>query len=281
MGTLSTVWWPDRLTIQPRSPELRCHYAKVPIRPRYPLSEIAQQILRGTVMTISASVLQTLHRIQRQKSDLNGQLERGPKQIQAAKTKIEIAQKVLDDIREKQKHLRMDADRRQLQLREREQRIMTLETKLNQAKENREYQTLKEQIAADRQANNVLSDEILELLEQVDVVHAQIDPATNRVNAAKTEAADVERQLTDKMLVVEADLKRVLSELAEVEQQLSGDFKQLYDRLITHKGEDGIAETEGDCCGGCYQMLTPQLLDRLANQHTIVCPSCGRLLYQA
>ena len=232
-------------------------------------------------MSISASVLQTLHRIQRQKSDLNGQLERGPKQIQAAKTKIEMAQKVLDEIREKQKKLRMDADRSQLQLREREQRILSLETKLNQAKENREYQTLKEQIAADRQANNVLSDEILELLEQVDVVHAQIEPAQERVKAAQAEALDVEKRLNERMLVVQADLQRVLAELARVESELSGDFKRDYDRLILLKGDDGIAETEGDCCGGCYQMLTPQLLDRLANQHTIVCPTCGRLLYQA
>lgn len=232
-------------------------------------------------MSISASVLQTLHRIQRQKSDLSGQLDRGPKQIQAAKTKIEMAQKGLDEIRENQKKLRMDADRRQLQLREREQRIVSLETKLNQAKENREYQTLKEQIAADRQANNVLSDEILELLEQIDVVHSQIAPAQERIKAAQAEAADVEARLTERMKVVENDLKRVLGELAEVEAQLSGDFKKDYDRLILLKGEDGIAETEGDCCGGCYQMLTPQMLDRLANHHTIVCPTCGRLLYQA
>ena len=232
-------------------------------------------------MSISASVLQTLHRIHRQKSDLTGQLERGPKQIQAAKMKIEAAKKVLEDIREKQKNLRMDADRRQLQLREREARIATLEGKMNAAKENREYQMFKEQIAADKQANNVLSDEILELLEQVDVIHAQIEPATARIKAAEAEALDVEKRVKERMVSVEADLKRVSAELAQVETQLSGDFKSDYDRLVSLKGEDGIAETEGNCCGGCYQMLTPQLLDRLANHASVVCPTCGRLLYQA
>ncbi len=232
-------------------------------------------------MSISASVLQTLHRIHRQKSDLNGQLERGPKQIQAAKAKIDAAKKALDDIREKQKQLRLDADRKQLQLREREQRITNLEGKMNAAKENREYQTLKEQIAADRQANNVLSDEILELLEQVDVVHAQIDPAAERVKAAEAEAVQVEQKVNERLQLVQNDLKRVLAELAQVESGLSGDFKKDYDRLVLLRGEDGIAETEGNCCGGCYQMLTPQLLDRLAHHNSVVCPSCGRMLYQA
>ncbi|MCC6508768.1 MAG: phospholipase [Pirellulaceae bacterium] len=232
-------------------------------------------------MSISASVLETLHRIHRQKTDLSGQLERGPKQIQAARTKIDYCKKVLEDIREKQKNLRMDADRRQLQLRERENRIASLEGKMNAAKENREYQTLKEQIAADRQANNVLSDEILELLEQVDVVHAQIDPAIAQIKAAEGDLVEVEKRVTERMKAVEADLARVMKELAQVESGLEGDFKRDYERLVSLRGEDGIAETEGNCCGGCYQMLTPQMLDRLANHFTVVCPSCGRFLYQS
>jgi predicted nucleic acid-binding Zn-ribbon protein len=232
-------------------------------------------------MSISASVLETLHRIHRQKSDLTGQLDRGPKQIQAAKHRIEVCKKALDDIKEKQKQLRMDADRRQLQLREREQRILTLEGKMNAAKENREYQTLKEQIAADRQANNVLSDEILELLEQVDVVTAQIEPAQQQIKLAEAEAAETEKKISARMKLVEGDLGRVLNELSSVESGLPVDFKGDYERLISLRGEDGIAETEGNCCGGCYQMLTPQLLDRLANHFTVVCPSCGRFLYQS
>ncbi len=159
-------------------------------------------------MSISANVLETLHRIHRQKSDLTGQLERGPKQIQAAKHRIEVCKQALETIREKQKQLRMDADRRQLQLREREQRIASLEGKMNAAKENREYQTLKEQIAADRQANNVLSDEILELLEQVDVVVAQIEPAQQQIKLAEAEAAEVEKKINERMKLVEADLAR-------------------------------------------------------------------------
>ena len=54
-------------------------------------------------MSISASVLETLHRIHRQKTDLTGQLDRGPKQIQAAKNRIEACKKALEEIREKAK----------------------------------------------------------------------------------------------------------------------------------------------------------------------------------
>ena len=53
-------------------------------------------------------------------------------------------------------------------LRSGEGKILELETKLNQSSTNREYQALKDQIAADNMANSVLADEILEAMERVD-----------------------------------------------------------------------------------------------------------------
>ncbi len=64
-----------------------------------------------------------------------------------------------------------------MQLKSREIRIEELEAKLNTAASNREFSTLKEQIAADKQANSVLSDEILETLEQIDVLDEALKQA--------------------------------------------------------------------------------------------------------
>ena len=58
--------------------------------------------------------------------------------------------------------------RKQLQLKSREAQIDQLQTKLNTAASNREFNLLKEQIAADKQANSVLSDEILEAMDEID-----------------------------------------------------------------------------------------------------------------
>jgi hypothetical protein len=46
----------------------------------------------------------------------------------------------------------LEADRKQLQQREREAKIYEWQGKLNAATNNREYQTIKEQIAADTEA---------------------------------------------------------------------------------------------------------------------------------
>ena len=64
--------------------------------------------------------------------------------------------------------MRVAADQKQLQLKAGEEKIKDLKRKLNAAASNREYQILKEQIAADDMAKSVLEDEIIEALEKID-----------------------------------------------------------------------------------------------------------------
>ena len=131
-------------------------------------------------MPVSASALRELHRIHRQITDLKGQLERGPKQIRAAESLLERLETAVVSAKDALTHTRVLADGKQLQLREREGRIKDLQVKLNTCSSNREYQALKEQIAADQQANSVLSDEILDALERIDVLQAEFTKIQSR-----------------------------------------------------------------------------------------------------
>lgn len=231
-------------------------------------------------MSVTASLVQRLHRINRQKTDLNGQLARGPRLVAAAANRLQAAQQQVVDTRSNLTQLKMDADRKQLQMREREEKIHKWQGNLNTAKENREYQTLKDQIAADEQANLVLSDEILEMLELIDSITSQLADNEEQVKVLERELAEVQSQVDERRKVLEGELARVTAELAEAEAGLSGDFKREYARLVIAKGEDAMAELEGNCCGGCYQSLTPQRLDQLLQGQPIICPACGRLIYQ-
>ncbi len=231
-------------------------------------------------MTVTASLVQRLHRINRQKTDLKGQLVRGPRLVIAATRKLQAAQQHVTDTRSKLMKLKVEADSKQLQMREREQKIHKWLGNLNSAKENREYQALKDQIAADEQANLVLSDEILEMLESIDTVAEGLVESEASVVVLKAELELVTKQVADRKVVLDGELARVNAELAEAEQGLEGDFKREYLRLVVAKGEDAMAELEGNCCGGCYQMLTPQMLDKLLQGQPVICPACGRLIYQ-
>ena len=103
----------------------------------------------------------------------------------------------------------MDADRKQLQLREREAKIHEWEGKMNAAKNNREFQAIKEQIAADSQANSVLSDEILEILEEIDSLQIESKGQEEKLKLIEADKVKTEATISQKLAGLNVDLERV------------------------------------------------------------------------
>lgn len=232
-----------------------------------------------TSIKVSAELLRTLHRIQRQRTDLKGQLERGPRQIKASEAMLAQLETAVTEAQEKLRKAKMAADEKQLQLKSREDRVQGLRVKLNSAASNREYTLFKEQIAADEQANEVLSDEILEAYERIDVLEAERVEQQQQLKRRQEEHAAFVASVEENLKQKAENLTRVEAELAEAEAQLPAAIRQEYDRIVGSRGEEALAPVEGETCGGCFQMLTSQMMNRLYLGQAVRCPACGAMMY--
>jgi predicted nucleic acid-binding Zn-ribbon protein len=230
-------------------------------------------------MSVSATALRELHRLHKQLSDLRDRIERGPKQIRAREANLAKMAEELSRLQAEHKAARVRSDQKQLLLKSGEEKIEGLKTKLNAAASNREYQALKDQIAADQMAGSVLADEILEIMEKIDELHGQIDEQQKKIAAAKDDLAKSEQAVRDQTGILDADRKRLEAELAKAEAALPADFRQHYRRLVDSKHEDAMAEVQGEFCGGCFQQLTPNSMAELSMSLAIFCRNCGRLIY--
>ena len=232
-------------------------------------------------MSLTASSLRELHRLHRQQTDLKDRLTAGPRRVGAAEAAIMALQTAFDETKETYTKARMHADERQLQLHEREQRITDTQGKLNTCSTNREFQTLKDQIDADQQANNVLSDEILELLEKLDEHEQLVSDAQENVDKANQELEKMRQSVEAGRPELESELQRIQGELGTAEATLPSDLRADYDRMTSARGEDALAPVDGDVCGSCSQTLIPQSIDQLRMEKPVFCKSCGCLLYAA
>jgi len=230
-------------------------------------------------MPISAGALRDLHRIHRQSTDLRERLARGPRQVKAQEDNIKKCEADLAKAKDDHKKARMLADERQLQLKEREDHVEKLKVQLNMCSTNKEFQALKEQIAADEQATSVLSDEILETLEKIDTLDAAVKTADATKGKVKEELEKTRARVAEQQATLETELARVTGELEKVEANIPSDFKPEYDRMISGRGEDALAQVDGETCGGCFQLLTPQTMNELMMGQPVFCKSCARLLY--
>jgi predicted nucleic acid-binding Zn-ribbon protein len=231
-----------------------------------------------TVAIVTAT-LRTLHRIHRQLADLQDQLAAGPRLVAARTRQLETADAKKAAAQDDVKKARMSADQKQLQLKSAEAKNRDLEGKLNACKTNREYQTLTEQIAADKMTLKVLEDEILEALERIDVLKPAVPAAEAEVAAAKKLLADAQAVVAAETGRLNGEVARVRAELETVEKDLAADVREKYERVVKHKGADGMAPVEGQSCGGCFQQITGNMLSDLMLGRVVMCRSCGRLLY--
>jgi predicted nucleic acid-binding Zn-ribbon protein len=223
--------------------------------------------------------MRTLHRIHRQLADVRDRTAAGPRQVAAQTTQVTAAEAARTAAQDDAKKAKMAADQKQLQLKTAEAKLRDLEGKLNACKTNREYTLLGDQIAADKMAMKVLEDEILEALERVDAVRGTIPAAETAVQAAGKALADTKTRVAAAARELGGEAERLRQELQAHEQELPADVRDVYDRVVRQKGEDGLAPLEGESCGGCYRQITGNMYSELLMGRMVMCRTCGRLLY--
>jgi predicted nucleic acid-binding Zn-ribbon protein len=128
-------------------------------------------------------------------------------------------------------------------------------------------------------ANSVLADEILEAMEKVDNMKASVPELEHSVAKAKDDLSKLQQKVRAEEDLIRGDIRRLEAELLKAETALPDDFRELYQRVVTAKGQDGMAVVEGGSCGGCYQQLTTNMLNEINMGRVVLCKSCGRVLY--
>ncbi len=232
-------------------------------------------------MSLDYALFRKLHRMLKQLTDIRGRMDKGPRMVKIVTANEAQFLTAMDAAKEAVTKTRMAADAKQMQLGEREAKIEDLKGRLNACDSNKEFQLLKDRIAADLAANSVLQDEILEQLERLDTLVEESDAA--KANYAKSQ--EETKKMTDKVALelkaLESELERVTKELAAAENELPIDIVGEYRRLVAGMGEDALGLTDTETCGNCNQQLITQRVADLMMGKAICCQGCGCLMYLA
>jgi len=228
---------------------------------------------------ITAQELRRLRRIHQQIADLNDRIARGPRQVAAGQKAVTQTEQEVASLKEAWKRMRIESDDQQVQLRQREAKLADLDRKLNECKTNTEFKVLKDQIAAERQANAVLEDEILDKMERLDQLQSEIKQAEERRVRAGDEYQKTHQRVQEEQGKLHSELERVKCELEDAEKGLAADFKAEYQRLVRSHGPDGLSPIEGETCSSCHTVLSTQTMNELYLSRIVFCKSCGCVLY--
>ena len=181
---------------------------------------------------------------------------------------------------------RIQVDRLELELREKDERIAKLRAALNMAKTNKEYSALLTELNTSKADNSKSENQVLDLMKNVEVdqaacaeIQAQIDEQKQNLDALRketeTKAVEFETQIDTIQVEWDAAAKDVPTAALEV-------FKRVAD---TYDGEAlAVAGKQNEkvdvfSCGGCFMGLPAEVVNQLMTKDELIrCSNCTRIL---
>jgi predicted nucleic acid-binding Zn-ribbon protein len=225
--------------------------------------------------------LYALHRFHLALKSVQDELARGPRLVRARDNQLAQLDVEKKTKEEELKQTRAATDRKNLDLKSSEAKLKDLDRKLNEAASNREFDILKGQIAADQASNAVLQDEILESLEKVDRIQAEIAAIAERRAKLEAERNAFAKQIEAQAVGLRQQEAELKGQVQVSEKMIPESIKAHYRRLVDAYGADGMSPIDNGMCLHCYVSLTPQIAVVIDTGTPTFCPSCDRLLYSA
>lgn len=230
-----------------------------------------------------ATVLDTLreiHQIRTELSDLRMQIKRAPLQLKAKENEVEQLKARIGTEQAAAKAVRVDADGRELALKQSESRIQELKLKLNQCESNKEYQVIQDEIKRIISDNDKRQDEILEKITEEEAKRDAIKLLDQDLAKLLDEFGKLKGVVDYKVEKLKAQIEILSTKQKELEGELGPSLGE-YQKLTNMKGDAGIAGCEGGVCQGCFSEQTPQNWQELLVGRPTKCNNCGALLFKA
>ena len=231
--------------------------------------------------TAIAPILAEIHHIQRQLSDLNSRLTRGPKMIQVHKNSAERILAQLANVQAEYRQLSQATKFKEEQLAQSEAALNRRKSQMQEAKTNKEFLALKLQVEADEASNGVLADETLLAMDKAEKFAPNIVAVEQELQAANEMLKKTQTIVAEELPTIEADIVQCSARLKDAEQKIPSDFREIYFRLSRSMGgEQSMAQIyEQKFCGGCRQLIPINFIAQVLHGKPVTCKSCGRLLY--
>lgn len=203
-----------------------------------------------------------------------------PLLIEAAAKPVEDATTELNKAKNDLDALSQDRREKELDLKEREERIEKLKGRSGDIKSNKEYQAHLFEIELAQQEKGTVEERLLEMMDRAEALQRTIKQCEGTLAVRKREYEQERARIEAEGRATEAETERLSTDARALLGQLSPSNRQTYDRLkATRKGLAVVALRNG-ACQGCRLALPPQLIaDLRKNDKLLTCTYCHRILF--
>ncbi|MEK7467491.1 MAG: hypothetical protein AAB074_08780 [Planctomycetota bacterium] len=183
------------------------------------------------------------------------------------------------------KDAKLEVEKKELDLKEREERRKRLEGQRDQSKSNKEYQGYNVEIAAIRNDAGRIEEDVLKLMSSMEEATRMAGEAKSAMESALGKHADAKKGVDSEIAKIDEELKGLRERRAAAASSVDADFLKIYERIQRSKPDAvalaaAVQEADGYHCGCCRMGITYQDINTIMKgKDALPCRSCSRLLY--
>ncbi len=216
-----------------------------------------------------------------------------PRQLASSEEKVAHARKNLEALQAEIKALKLEGGKRELSVKEFDDKISRLQAQAMLAKKNDEYQTFQKEISGIKADKGRVEDGLLDVYMQVDEKAKLEKVRQDELRQADAEHAASKKRIEGEMGEVDRQIEEQLGKRSGLAAGVDREIVKLYDRVLAAK-DDGLAlsavvkyeavEDEGKVtywqCAGCGMGLNMQDVNLLIMGRDLqFCRNCSRIMY--
>ena len=230
--------------------------------------------------------LMKLQSVENRLRAVKSKLARCRRSVIFQENQLRVLQNGLEAKREEIRLTKIQADRLELELKERDAHIAKFRAALNVAKTNKEYSVILTELNTSKADNSKIESQALDLMKNIEAdeaacleIQVQIDQQKDKLNQTRKEtevkATEYETQISEIQVEWDRAAAVLHPELIEVFKRVA----DTYDGESLAAAEQQNERVEAFSCGGCFMSLTAETVNRLMTCDEIIrCPNCTRIL---
>jgi len=185
-------------------------------------------------------------------------------------TQLRAEWKEKDKLRQEKEHLLQDEGRKTTDKRMR----------MNRIKNIRELQALQHEVDQIKQANALLEEELIGVLEDLEARGAILREKDEDLGGLEKTWGEQKAGLETQVAQLENEVAQTSAGRQTIAAQLNGDLIGRYELIFSRRGGMAVVAIADGICQGCFMNIPHQLSNEIRKSERLhLCPSCHRILY--
>ena len=212
--------------------------------------------------------------------DVKSVLDEFPEKKTRLEESLESKKNGMSEAEGELKKLQVLKGEKEVDVESKETKVKKYQADLYGIKNNKEFQSLQQEIGGINADISVIEDELLALFDAIEVAKIRSEEEKKKFEDEKKISEQEKASMMLKENEINDELVSFFEKRDELEKTVDPAILVQYKKILGKWGRTAMAVIVDDFCGECNMQLRPQIINEVRlGKNVVICENCSRILY--